>query len=58
LVCSPSNHEGDVQNIFRACCEDVLPIVLYAIEFDILTEKVGREVVNRMLCISPDLLFF
>lgn len=42
LVCSPSNQEGDVENIFRACCEDVLPIVLYAIEFDILTEKVGK----------------
>lgn len=41
LVCSPSNHEGDIDNIFRACCEDVLPIVLYAIEFDVLTEKVG-----------------
>lgn len=43
LVCSPSNHEGDVENIFRACCEDVLPIVLYAVEFDILTEKVGKK---------------
>ena len=42
LVCSPSSQEGDVENIFRACCEDVLPIVLYAIEFDILTEKVGK----------------
>ena len=26
LVCSLSNHEGDVENIFRACCEDVLTI--------------------------------
>lgn len=47
LVCSPSNHEGDVENIFRACCEDVLPIILYAIEFDVLTEKVGENVITK-----------
>lgn len=43
LVCSPSNHEGDVENILRACCEDVLPIVLYALEFDMLTERVSVQ---------------
>lgn len=40
IVCSPSNHEGDVENIFRACCEDVLPILLYALELESLSEKV------------------
>lgn len=40
IVCSPSNHEGDVENIFRACCEDVLPIALYAVEHDCLSDKV------------------
>lgn len=41
IICSPSNDEGDVKNIFRACCEDVLPILLYAIEFESLSEKVS-----------------
>jgi hypothetical protein len=41
IVCSPSNDEGDVENIFRACCEDVLPILLYALELESLSEKVG-----------------
>lgn len=46
LVCSPSNDQGDAENIFRACCEDVLPILLYAIEFDSLSEKVGFLLVS------------
>lgn len=57
LVCSPSNHEGDVENIFRACCEDVLPIVLYAIEFDILTEKDKAELLQAK-AFAPDMAVF
>lgn len=40
LVCFLSNYEGDVENIFWVCCEDVLFIVLYVLEFDVLIEKV------------------
>lgn len=57
LVCSPSNHEGDIDNIFRACCEDVLPIVLYAIEFDILTEKDKTEL-RQVKAMAPDMAVF
>lgn len=41
LVCFFSNYEGDIDNIFWVCCEDVFLIVFYVIEFDVLIEKVG-----------------
>ncbi|XP_015763083.1 PREDICTED: dual serine/threonine and tyrosine protein kinase-like [Acropora digitifera] len=57
LVCSPSNHEGDVENILRACCEDVLPIVLYALEFDMLTERDKAELL-QVKAFAPDMAVF
>ncbi|KXJ28456.1 dual serine/threonine and tyrosine protein kinase [Exaiptasia diaphana] len=57
IVCSPSNDEGDVENIFRACCEDVLPILLYAIEFDTLSEKDNAELL-QVKALAPDLPVF
>ena len=55
IVCSPSNNEADVRNIFQACCEDVLPIVLYAIEHDTLTEKVGWRHLLFSVLLSSDM---
>ena len=41
IVCSPSNSQGTVEQVFKSCIEDVLPIIIFAIDNNSLTEKVG-----------------
>ncbi|EDO44458.1 predicted protein [Nematostella vectensis] len=57
LVCSPSNPEGDAENIFSACCEDVLPILVYSIEQDFLSDKDEAELL-QIKALAPDLPIF
>jgi receptor-interacting serine/threonine-protein kinase 5 len=39
IICSPSNVDGCVEQVFKACVEDVLPILIFAIDTDNLSEQ-------------------
>lgn len=40
IICSPSNGEGNVEQVFKTCIEDVLPIIIFAVDQVTLNQKV------------------
>ena len=48
IICSPSNAEGTVEQVFKTCVEDVLPIVIFAIDQTTLNQHVCRT--SALLC--------
>ena len=56
IVCSPSNSESCVEQVFKACVEDVLPILIFAIDTDTLSEAVSMHVFLLILSKSRSFL--
>lgn len=40
IICGPSNSESCIEQVFKACVEDVLPIIIFAVDSETLTKKV------------------
>ena len=40
IICSPSNAEGTVEQVFKTCVEDVLPIIIFSVDQMTLSHRV------------------
>ena len=40
IICAPSNGEGTVEQVFKSCVEDVLPIIIFSVDQLTLNDKV------------------
>lgn len=47
IICAPSNTESSVEQVFRSCVEDVLPILIFAVDRDHLSQEVNLSFVEN-----------
>ena len=40
IICAPSNSKSSVEHVFKACVEDVLPILIFAVDRETLRQEV------------------
>lgn len=41
IICAPSNSENCVEQVFKSCVEDVLPIIIFAVDTETLCQNVS-----------------
>ena len=58
IICAPSNTESCVEQVFKACVEDVLPIVVFAVDSERLTQEVGKSKFSIASCFMVVFFFF
>eukprot|EP00794_Sanderia_malayensis_P006801 gene6801-7568_t len=57
IICAPSNAQGTVEQVFKTCVEDVLPIIIFAIDQRTLNQQDIYEL-ETIKSFTPDAAVF